>query len=403
MVKKSSYSEKKFEGITFPGEPEFQFTEKELITPVCLFLDTSVMPRVPRNPDIHFSKLSKINKLGLIKIYLSVVAFKEYESHLKDAWNEDIKNINIGIELIKKHNWLSVDFISLEKLTLLETIKEKFNDPDQLFEELFQKELSSMNYEILKIQENHANNVFMDYFTGSEPFNDKKKREDLPDAFIYQCALELTKNLETPLHCIVNDKKLRTSLDKIEDIITYQSIDSFFDGEIGKEIIELYKEVKFTSELKSRVDLLHERYDDSELIEFIKEDMIKGEFSPNGLINIGVPAKIEEVYECNNFNAWWDYASEIGPGVIYLPFQAIFTVKISFETSQYEYLKNSGLDIADIFSAEYQAKIIKHKKVKIEVESNITFHFDITNIDDVKYDNFYLDEYYHVNLVEDEN
>jgi len=132
---------------------------------------------------------------------------------------------------------------------------------------------------------------------------------------------------------------------------------------------------------------------------------MRGKFSPEDVIDIGIPSRIEEVYECNSFNAWWDDASErvLRDGIISLPFQAIFTVKISYDISQYEYLKNSGLNIEDIFSAEYQAKILKYKKVKIEVESNISFHYDIRDIDEVKYDNFYLDDYYHVSLVDDEN
>lgn len=111
MVKKSAYSEKKFEIVNFPGEPENIHIEKELITPVYLFLDTSILPLIPRKPNIHFSRIRKMSKLGLIKIFLSVVAFKEWESRLQDEWEKDTNQINEGIELIKKHNWLSRDYL----------------------------------------------------------------------------------------------------------------------------------------------------------------------------------------------------------------------------------------------------------------------------------------------------
>lgn len=93
--------------------------------------------------------------------------------------------------------------------------------------------LKENNVEIYKISNTCIDNLFKNYFAGLGAFREKKSREDIPDAVIYDAILNIAK--ETKLYVIVKDDGLQKALKEIENVECLPSLDDFLNIDSIKE------------------------------------------------------------------------------------------------------------------------------------------------------------------------
>ena len=93
--------------------------------------------------------------------------------------------------------------------------------------------LKENNVEIYKISNTCIDNLFKNYFAGHGAFREKKSREDIPDAVIYDAIINIAK--ETKLYVIVKDNGLQKALKEIKNVECLPSLDDFLNIDSIKE------------------------------------------------------------------------------------------------------------------------------------------------------------------------
>ena len=79
-----------------------------------------------------------------------------------------------------------------------------------------------------------ASKVFAKYFAGDPPFKSAKARQDIPDAFIVEAALDLALDLTAgrSLFAVSNDKGVAGALNDVPNITVFKSVKALLDSEV---------------------------------------------------------------------------------------------------------------------------------------------------------------------------
>lgn len=162
---------------------------------------------------------------GFVSVFLPEIVTKEFLT----------KRIQTAKDKIQKSN---SDLIPLErtikngsklKSKLDKTINELKSSLEICEEEIikdFYSWIDENSITILPIKHDHFKNAFDDYFSGRGVYKKIKNREDIPDSLISFCIEEFAKS-NGRVYVAVKDQRFKSHLDKIENITTVESLESF--------------------------------------------------------------------------------------------------------------------------------------------------------------------------------
>lgn len=199
-------------------------------------IDTSILRRDRKLESSDILLLGKMSKLGLLKLHIPWVVYREtttqnyleckaiIEKIVKDLNTLDKKGIGEGEHLKFKKLAKQIEAIDIETSTL-----KHWND--------FIKDSKAILH---KIDEKHGELVMTSYFLGQQPFPEPKSRKDIPDAFIYQGLLTISHKYGH-LHFICDDTNLRESCDRITNVTGLKGFSDLFDLPEFKIISDKYK------------------------------------------------------------------------------------------------------------------------------------------------------------------
>lgn len=237
-----------------------------------LVFDTSILRSDPRRSKADFLALIRLAKSGKIKLHIPYFVKQEFVTYLfSEYYDEHLTAIDKSLSKLKKHlpDELSNRLLDLEKQYT--EVKNAIVDyPEKDFIEWAQ----SAEAVIHPIANNHGIEVANAYFGGIPPFREKKKREDFPDAFIWQTIHDLS-NVFDKLYAIINDKGLRSACETKENIILFNTLEDFLASDVCKSLLAESSLAEEVSVLLNIIPLL-----DTELEEAVIEqipDVIYGE------------------------------------------------------------------------------------------------------------------------------
>lgn len=199
-----------------------------------LVFDTSILRSDPRRSKADFLALVRLAKSGKIKLHIPYFVKQEFVTYLfSEYYDEHLTAIEKSLSKLKKHlpDELSNRLLDLEKQYA--EVKNAIVDyPERDFTEWAQ----SAEAVIHPITNNHGLEVANAYFGGISPFREKKKREDFPDAFIWQTIHDLS-NVFDKLYAIINDKGLRSACETKENIILFNTLEDFLASDVCKPLL----------------------------------------------------------------------------------------------------------------------------------------------------------------------
>ena len=91
----------------------------------------------------------------------------------------------------------------------------------------FQHWMETAQAERLPLRPEHTEKVFTAYFEGTPPFDRPKNREHFPDAFIYNCVMDLVAQ-GGEVWFLADDEQLRESLRKTKQVRAYRKLYTLF-------------------------------------------------------------------------------------------------------------------------------------------------------------------------------
>jgi hypothetical protein len=199
-----------------------------------IVLDTSVFRNDPWHSKADFLALQRLARAKKIKLHVPYFVHREFLSHMfSEHLDSTIIPIERAVSKLKKN--LPEEF-SAKLLSLEEQFLELKNDIANYPEQEFNDWLKSIGAVIHPIANDHGLTVANAYFDGTPPFREKKKRDDFPDAFIWQTIYDLSNNV-TQLYAVVNDKGLRSACETKENIVLFDSLADFLASDICSQLL----------------------------------------------------------------------------------------------------------------------------------------------------------------------
>jgi len=185
-----------------------------------IFVDTSFLKSVSWMQDSDWQRLLKIAQERKIAIHISKVAFGEYCSYKQDVIIDEISRVKSTINdfINKWKKSIITQGIDLPPLAVDNLPEDKLIQENA--DKIVKEQLSQFIIE--PISKDDADNVFDKYFAWKAPFHNgignrldgnsrKNRKEQIPDAFIIEVALNLKKQSHAVL-CLTKDGNMQETL-----------------------------------------------------------------------------------------------------------------------------------------------------------------------------------------------
>lgn len=352
-------------------------------------IDTSILRRDRKLESSDILLLGKMSKLGLLKLHVPWIIYREAttQNHIeikttvdriiKELNSFDKKGINESEHLKFKKIAKQIQEIDIETSTI-----KHWNN--------FIRDTKSILH---KIDEKHGELVMSSYFLGQAPFPEPKSRKDIPDAFIYQ-ALQTISDKFGKILFISDDENLRTSCDKLSNVIGLKTFSDLFDLPDFKSINDQYKKIEHYADeliiLEDSIDKLKEVADEDVFNELFNDTIISSPNIPDDN-NEGRLINIEEVSNIEIDKTKIQYIENY----FYIPVKAegVFTIDYFIYKSDYyiiddrrniHIIDNDWNDHYYLVQEDFEVKFsFKYKIAKDNVENLDKLIVEDINFDEV--------------------
>lgn len=281
-----------------------------------LVLDTSILRNDPQRKKAAFKTISRLSVSEKLRLHIPYFVKEEFISQEINEYLKHIGQIKSAVSALNRRP-LPKDKISLLD-NLLRNIEPFENDIAEYVNSAFNEWVKESRVETHQIEPHHGKRVAQSYFEGSFPFREKKRRDDIPDAFIWESILDLLSEHETI--CVISaDKGILKACRKQEKIIEFSSLDDFVASEVCQSLL---KEHYGKENSRNFVELIIDNSDivkeaiGLHLVDDLAGKMIHsyelaGEEDEATVLSVGEPQDIELFPEDSEY---------YGEGLIVLPF-----------------------------------------------------------------------------------
>ncbi|HEB9310001.1 TPA: DUF4935 domain-containing protein [Campylobacter coli] len=219
--------------------------------PIHLIIDTSILRASPYYKSEEYKSLEILVNKGFLKIYLPYIVENEYIEQLKEPYLIKFDSIKNSLNKLKnQHSTNTNEITNIEQsIFIIEN-----NTIENIIEDFEINFCTKLKIEKLDIEPYYAKEVFDKYFKGSSPFKSKKNREDIPDAFIFECIRDI-KNKESNTIVLVGDNRLHNACDEI-GVTLFKNLKDFIEcKEIQNILNENINFLNFINYLKSNCNI----------------------------------------------------------------------------------------------------------------------------------------------------
>lgn len=208
-------------------------------------LDTNILHQEGFSSN-RMMRLKRLIDENVISLTIPEMVLDEYKSKRLEISKKNISDISKAMETLKRDNCIAKDDTSL---FVYESSVNKLTSKSKThINESLDVWLKDFDVNVIKIVEVDFESVFNAYFYGGSCFRSPKFRNDIPDAVIFNCIENFAKEQKAVV--IANDGGLKKSLDELSNVITFCSLNDFFEYErIKKEFIEIDSRSIYVNEI----------------------------------------------------------------------------------------------------------------------------------------------------------
>lgn len=182
--------------------------------PIKVVLDTNVYSSDKFRLGQGFKTLSSLCKSGHVNVVLPHIVRREFETQLEANATEIVTSYEKSAK--KLASGPIPDDLRGDLDKLVENFKTRKQEVIGSHKAYFSAWLEEHAVIDLPLNGDHAVAAMENYFSAGPPFQSAKKRDDIPDAMIYQSLVGLAK--EGPVAFVCSDLKLANALSGIENI-----------------------------------------------------------------------------------------------------------------------------------------------------------------------------------------
>lgn len=193
---------------------------------------------------LNKADISLIKDMGaeeFIKLHIPYFVYRECSSSSIADLNTDLKQIQSTLNSLERKGMGKTDFESAKKIE--EEILKLEKNIEASNKELWDEFVSESKAELYDYDEKDSIAVFDAYFTGGKPFKSLKKRDDIPDAFIYATIKKISEKEE--VYLVSGDNNLRESCDSLKNVTKFSSFEELYSDAEFEKLQKKYDKLKY--------------------------------------------------------------------------------------------------------------------------------------------------------------
>lgn len=203
-----------------------------------VIFDTNVLRAEPYYKREEYNSLKILVDKNLVRVNLPKIVESEYFTQLEEPYNKKFKTTISTIKDLKKEIMIEKHEIEVIEDKIFELKKQSLNKLKDNFTSFF----DDLKVERNTFKEHHAHNVFDRYFKGENPFKNKKERQDIPDAFIFEIIKDI-KNENDNCVVLVKDNALIKACEEA-DIKYFKSLSEFIKTDEIQEALKIQENIE---------------------------------------------------------------------------------------------------------------------------------------------------------------
>jgi hypothetical protein len=194
-----------------------------------VLLDTNILHEEGLN-STRVQRIQRLIKSNDLKLIIPEIVVNEFKSIRIEQANSDLDKIQSGLDRLQRKNITGKDSRPIKEVIqfILSSIS-LFNDNVDTWMEHY-------NVDIYNISNTSIEDLFASYFSGTGAFRNKKAREDIPDAVIYDGIVKISK--DTKIAVVVKDGVLLSAISKLNNVDCYSSLSELLELPFLKKRIE---------------------------------------------------------------------------------------------------------------------------------------------------------------------
>lgn len=286
--------------------------------PITVILDTNVYSSDKYRLGQGFKTLGRLCQNGHVEVLLPYVVKREFETQL------DANAAEVLASFEKSSKKLANSPIPADLRVALDALNARFKERKQEVIASHAAHFANWRQENavneLALRGEHAISAMQAYFTGAAPFQSLKKRDDIPDAMLYQQVLDLAQ--QDPVIFVCNDQNLAASLGENENITRYIDLNALIASPEVQAIIA-QQDVADVAALLQRL-MAFAAEPPNRLTEYVSdhgaEDLASTHFSSPSIPGDDREAYIYMFGSLYDIEFDWDSATYHGDMVFVVPF-----------------------------------------------------------------------------------
>jgi rRNA-processing protein FCF1 len=233
---------------------------------------------------VSMQRLLRLVKSGDLKIIIPEIVADEFKSKKKDESTADLNQFDASISNLVRKGVVPRNDHTLSKSR--DYIAKLISEIDSNFD----KWIVDNEIEIYQISNTSIEAVFNNYFNGVGAFGSKKKREDIPDAVIYDGILRLSER--EPLEFVAKDGTLNKAVSDLPNVRCYSTLNELLQlGSLQEKLNELDTNDRQVTLILSTLNSSDVEYDLSRILENNKV-LIEGAYYDE---SIELPFEFEDI------------------------------------------------------------------------------------------------------------
>lgn len=296
-----------------------------------VFIDTCIYRQDSWRNKAAFRTITHLCKTNNMTIHIPFFVEREFISQLRDDYKKDITGSLSQIDsLLRKH-------MSPKQITKVKRIKQELEEIDTKLDRYISEEFNKWVKQIKAvkygIRSSYGKRVAEAYFNGNPPFKYKKSRDDIPDSFIWETIIDITKTVGR-LKIITFDEKFRKSLGTLSNIDVYKSLDDFM---IDPEVKELIRKDTIEKNTSGFIHLINEDKLLSNINPLFEEELVGEEVTGSVIPEDNEEARILCINSLENLKIDKTEIQYYGGGEFIIPFHITIDARLNYAIFIAEY------------------------------------------------------------------
>lgn len=203
------------------------------------------------------SLIKDMGEEGLLTLHIPYFVYKECTTSSITDLRTELNQIKNNLKSFDRKGMGKSDFSNARKIE--KEVSALYDNVEISNKELWDDFISESKAVLYDFDEKDSIAVFEAYFSGGKPFKSLKKRDDIPDAFIYETIKKISK--DKIIYLVSGDSNLREKCADLKNLKIFPSFKELYDDSDFQKLELKYNHLKESQKVQDAKQLLIDHKD----------------------------------------------------------------------------------------------------------------------------------------------